>query len=112
MPRDFYIWEVITMAINGTYKTGANSPMGRIEGLMVLEAEGDALRGSMTAMGNAVEFQDGKVDGDTFEFEVNLRTPMGDMKITVKGSADGDKITGNFVTGFGQMPFDGIRVAG
>jgi hypothetical protein len=97
------------MGISGTYKTGANSPMGRIEGLMILRTEGEALTGTMTGMGNAIEFQNGKVSGDDFEFEVTPQTPMGSMTITVKGTVDGDRISGNFITGFGQMPFEGTR---
>ena len=97
------------MAISGTYKTSANSPMGKIEGLMTLRAEGDALTGAMSGMGDAVEFQNGKVSGDDFEFEITPQTPMGPMKLTIKGTASGDRISGSFITGFGQMPFEGTR---
>lgn len=98
------------MAVSGTYKTVANSPIGKQEGLIVLEAEADALKGSITAMGNTVYIQDGKVSGDSFEFEVEVTSPMGQMTITVRGTVHGDKLTGNFITTYGQLPFEGTRI--
>ncbi len=98
------------MAVSGTYNTAASSPMGKVEGTLILTAEGDALTGSMTGMGSTIGIHDGKVSGDSFEFEVEVDTPMGKMKITVKGAVDGARIFGSFVTTFGQMPFEGTRI--
>jgi hypothetical protein len=61
-------------------------------------------------MGNTVYIQDGKVSGDSFEFEVEVTSPMGKLKITVKGTVQGDILTGNFITTYGQLPFEGTRV--
>jgi hypothetical protein len=98
------------MAVSGIYKTAASSPMGKAEGTLVLTAEGDALTGLITGMGATIGIHDGKVSGDCFEFEVEVTTPMGKMKVTVKGAVDGDRIFGNLDATFGQMPFEGTRI--
>lgn len=97
------------MAISGTYITVANSPIGKQEGIMVLEADGDTLKGSITAMGASVDFQNGHVSGDAFEFDIEAKTPMGMVRITVNGKVTGDKISGSFITTYGEMPFEGTR---
>jgi hypothetical protein len=97
------------MAINGTYKIAAASPMGKLEGIMVLRADGETLSGTLTAMGNTAKFLNGRADGDAFEFGIEAKTPMGPMKITVKGTVGEDKVSGSFITSFGQMPFEGGR---
>jgi hypothetical protein len=84
--------------------------MGKAEGIMVLAAEGGTLTGSLTGMGSTVGIHNGTVSGDSFEFSVEIHTPMGRMKIAVRGAVDGDRVSGSFKTTFGQMPFEGTRV--
>ena len=49
------------------------------------------------------------VDGDSFEFPLAIDTPMGEMKLTYKGSVSGDDIAGSIETQMGSRPFSGTR---
>ncbi len=49
------------------------------------------------------------VDGDNFEFPLAIDTPMGEMKLTYKGSVSGDDVTGHIETQMGTRPFSGTR---
>jgi len=98
------------MAIDGTYNITVNSPMGKQEGSFTYKTDGSSLTGTATASGETVDIQDGKVSGNDFEHTMKMKTPMGKMKVNVKGTVDGDKISGTFKLPFGAMPFEGTRV--
>ena len=99
------------MAISGTYQIGADSPMGRLDGVLTLRSTGGGLSGTLTVMGNTIALENGTSDGDTFAFVVDAQTPMGPMKITANGIVNGDRISGDIATALGQMPFEGTRTA-
>jgi hypothetical protein len=100
----------MTMAVDGVYQVTTKSPMGAQKGTLTLKADGEALSGSMADAKNANEFSGGKVNGNDFQFTVELKTPMGKMKAECKGTVDGDKISGTTKTPFGPAPFEGTRV--
>jgi hypothetical protein len=99
------------MALNGTYKAALDSPMGKQEAMLSLTAEGAQLSGSIIAMGNTLQFDNGKADGDAFEFVISIKSPMGAMEITVNGTVEGDLLKGTFKMPFGESAFEGVRVS-
>jgi len=98
------------MAIDGTYKIVAKAPIGDQEGILVFKTEGNALTGSMMALGATLEFEEGKVEGNDFECKMIYKTPVGTTKSTVTGTVDGDNISGIFKAMMMKMNFSGTRV--
>lgn len=98
------------MAVDGTYKIIAKSPLGKQEGGFTYKTEGDVLTGTATAGGETVTVDGGKVNGDNFEHTMYMKTPVGKSKVKVKGTVEGDKISGTFKLLIGSMPFEGTRV--
>lgn len=77
---------------------------------LVIRAEGDGYVGELNG-GRAGDREIASiiVDGDSFEFPMQIETPMGDMTLTYKGSVSGDEIMGNIETPMGARPFSGSR---
>jgi hypothetical protein len=82
------------MAVDGSYKIEFNTPIGKQNGKIVMRIEGGSLRGSITNMFGTEDFTDGKVNGDQFEFTVDGKTPMGPAKVDMKGTVNGDQVSG------------------
>ena len=97
------------MAIDGTYNTTVQTPMGPQAGKLIFKTEGNTLTGVSEGMMGADPIQSGIVNGDEFEFMVETKTPMGPIKVTIKGKVEGDKISGQAVTPFGPAPLTGTR---
>ena len=93
------------MAVEGTYNILAKGK----EGQFILKMDGDALAGSINAMGTEAAIEGGTCDGDEFKFFVQGQSPMGKIKMTIKGSVDGDKISGKMKTSIMAIPFEGTR---
>jgi hypothetical protein len=98
------------MGVDGTYNVIANTPMGKMESTITLVTDGDSLSGSVaSAMMGTVEFSGGKVDGNSFSFEMEMNSPMGKMQMTNTGSVDGDNISGEVKTSMGNSAYTGTR---
>ena len=98
------------MGVDGTYNITSNTPMGKIESTLTLVTDGESLSGSTTStMMGTVEFSDGKVDGNSFSFEMEMNSPMGKMEMTNTGTVDGDNISGEVKTSMGNFAYTGSR---
>jgi len=93
------------MAVEGTYDIVAKGK----EGKFFINVDGNALTGSINAMGTEAAIEDGTVDGNDFKFFVQGQSPMGKIKMTIKGTVDGDKISGKMKTSIMAIPFEGTR---
>ena len=93
------------MSIEGTYNIVARGK----EGKFIFNQEGDVLTGNIDAMGTEAIIENGTVDGNNYKFTVQGQSPMGKIKVTVKGSVDGDKISGAMKTSIMSVPFEGTR---
>ena len=98
------------MALDGTYSVKMKSPMGEQDGSFTFKTEGEVLLGTASAAGATTDINDGKVSGDSFECKFGMKTPMGKVKITVKGTVEGDRISGSFKMLVGTFPFEGTKV--
>ena len=98
------------MALDGTYEISITTPIGEQTGKLVFETDGGDLTGTSEVMGSAAPLQDGKADGNSFEFMAEANTPMGQLEITIKGKVDGDALTGEAITPFGPAPMSGNRI--
>ncbi|MEP5937112.1 MAG: hypothetical protein ABJ239_02190 [Erythrobacter sp.] len=99
------------MSVAGSYNTTVKSPMGDQAGVFTVEDNGDGtFNGKMEGGMGAMETEDGKIDGNTITWKMNMVVPM---PMTLEGEAtiDGDTLTGNVNAGaFGAMPLSGTRV--
>ena len=99
------------MALDGTYNVKMKSPMGEQDGSFTFTTDGEVLLGTASAAGVTTDISEGKVSGDSFECKFSMKTPMGKVKITVKGTVEGDRIRGSFKMLVGTFLFEGTKAS-
>lgn len=99
------------MALDGKYKLVTKSPQGIFEGSMTLKAEGNRLSGNITTKSAAADFDGGTVSGNEFFYDIYRDSPIGKLKITVKGTYDeaDDTIRGTMKMKLGGARFTGTK---
>ncbi len=99
------------MGIDGTYNIMADTPLGRKKITLTMKIDGNSLCGSasMAMMGKA-DFSGGRVEGNSFEFEVEMSSPFGRISMSNSGNVEGDIISGEVKTSMGNMKYSGNRV--
>ena len=99
------------MSVAGTYDTVVKSPMGDQKGTftVVPSDDGSSFTGSMAGGMGSMDTEDGKVDGDTLTWKMNMTVPM-PMTLNCTAKVEGDQLTGTVNAGaFGDMPLTGQR---
>lgn len=97
------------MSVAGTWNTTVKSPMGDQTGTLTVVVDGDAFTGQMAGGMGTMDVVDGKVDGSTLTWKMNMVVPM-PMTLDCEATVDGDTITGAVNAGaFGAMPMSGTR---
>jgi len=98
------------MSVAGTYNTTVKSPMGDQAGTFTVEDNGDGtFTGNMAGGMGSMDVEEGKVDGNTLTWKMNMTVPM-PMTLECEATVDGDAITGTVNAGaFGAMPVSGTR---
>ncbi len=98
------------MSVAGTYNTTVKSPMGDQAGTFTVEDNGDGtFSGKLEGGMGSMETEEGKVDGNTITWKMNMTVPM-PMTLECEATIDGDNLTGNVNAGaFGAMPLSGTR---
>jgi hypothetical protein len=95
--------------ISGTWEGVVNSPMGEQKSTMTLSQDGDTVTGTNAGAQGSADIQDGKVDGNTFTWKMDITVPM---PLTLEGTAtvEGDAMSGSIKAGaFGDMPFKATK---
>jgi hypothetical protein len=100
------------MALDGKYKLVTKSPQGIFEGSMTLKTDGTALSGNITTKSAAADFEGGTVNGNEFAYDIYRDSPIGKLKIVVKGTYDeaSDSIKGSMKMKLGGARFTGTRI--
>ena len=99
------------MSVAGTYDCVTKSPMGDQKSKFTVNVEGDTFTGQNAGAMGSMNVVDGKVDGNTLTWTMNMTVPM-PMKLEGSATIDGDALTGTINAGaFGAMPMTGTRVA-
>lgn len=101
--------------LTGTWEFTSQTQRGERTQTFTLKQDGAALtgtterRGRGGGSGNTIEIKNGKVDGNSFTFDVEMT--MGERTITrtYKGTITGDAIEGSITTQRGDTPFKGTR---
>lgn len=97
------------MSVAGTWNTTVKSPMGDQTGTLTVNVDGDSFTGQMAGGMGTMDVVDGKVDGNTITWKMNMVVPM-PMTLDCEATVDGDSITGSVNAGaFGAMPLSGTR---
>ncbi len=96
--------------ITGKYDVAAKFAGQSMTGICDLVADGDVLTGQIESMGNIIEVEEGKVEGDSFKFKCMFQTPMGLVKAKATGSVSGDDIEMNLKALIGKVKFTGKRI--
>ena len=97
------------MSVAGTYKIVTKTPMGDQNGTFTVNVPGDSFTGGVAGPMGAMEVTDGKVDGNTLTWKMDMKVPM-PMTLDCDATVDGDAITGNVKAGaFGSMALSGTR---
>ena len=99
------------MSVAGKYECVTKSPMGDQKSVLTVTVDGDSWTGSNEGAQGSLDVYDGKVDGNTLTWKMDMKVPM---PMTLEGTADvdGDAITGSIKAGmFGSMSMTGTRIA-
>lgn len=98
------------MSVAGTYETSVKSPMGDQKGTFTVNpADDGTFTGNMAGGMGSMDVVDGKVDGNTLTWKMNMTVPM-PMELNCEATVDGDALTGKVNAGaFGDMPLTGSR---
>lgn len=100
------------MSVAGSYETVTKSPMGDQKGTLTVTpgADGTSFTGSLAGGLGSLEVFDGKIDGNTLSWRMEMTVPM-PLTLNAKATVDGDAIAGTVNAGaFGDMPISGTRV--
>ncbi|QGN55318.1 hypothetical protein [Novosphingobium sp. Gsoil 351] len=99
------------MSVAGTYDCVTKTPMGDQKSKFTVNVDGDTFTGQQAGAMGSMDVVDGKVDGNTLTWTMNMTVPM-PMKLTGEATVEGDTITGTVDAGaFGKMPMSGTRAA-
>ena len=97
------------MSVAGSYDCVTKSPMGDQKSVFTVNVDGDTFTGSNAGAMGALDVYEGKVDGNTLTWKMDMKVPM---PMTLEGTAtvDGDALTGTIKAGaFGSMAMTGTR---
>lgn len=95
--------------VDGTWDTVTHSPMGDQKAMLTVTSSGDSFTGSYAGAMGTTEIHDGKVNGDTLSWSLDITIPM-PMTLTCEATVDGDAIKGTVTAGaFGSFPMEGTR---
>ncbi len=98
------------MSFTGKWNITINTPMGNQEGVLELVQDGDNVTGTMSAQGENVSIENGRVEGDNVLWDVNVSKPM-PLTLSFKGEKSGDNLGGSVQLGaFGQSTFEAVAV--
>ncbi len=95
--------------IDGSWDTLVKSPMGDQKATLTITSSGDTFTGQYSGAMGTTEIKNGKVDGDTLTWTLDITVPM-PMTLTGEATVEGDTLNGQVTAGaFGSFPMTGKR---
>ena len=104
--------EVFNMAaIDGKWNIAVHTPFGDMKSVLDVKEVDGKLEGNVTdgMSGDVSPVENGVINGNEFSYEINVKTPFGDMKNTLKGTIEGDALKGKAGNPMGESDFDATR---
>ncbi|MGB3377876.1 hypothetical protein [Allopontixanthobacter sediminis] len=99
------------MSVAGTYDCVTKSPMGDQKSTFTVVPgdDGNTFTGTNAGAMGSMEVEDGKIDGNTLTWKMNMTVPM-PMTLDCEANVDGDQLVGTVNAGaFGSMAMTGER---
>lgn len=97
--------------VDGSWDTLVKSPMGDQKATLTVASSGGSFTGTYAGGMGTTEIKDGKVDGDTLTWKLDITVPM-PMTLDAEATVDGDTMTGTVTAGaFGAFPLTGTRLS-
>ena len=62
--------------VSGAYDVTIKSPMGDQKSVFTVNADGDSFTGNVAGALGSMDVEDGKVDGNTLSWKMQLKVPM------------------------------------
>ena len=79
--------------VSGNWKATAEGPNGQMERTFVFKQDGAVVTGeTVSSMFGKSPITDGKIDGDTVTFTINVKFEDNEMKLNYKGKVSGSEI--------------------
>ncbi|QHL90377.1 hypothetical protein GVO57_05415 [Sphingomonas changnyeongensis] len=95
--------------IDGEWDCITKSPLGEQKSVFTIKTDGDTFTGSNAGPTGTLEVADGKIDGNTLTWKMDMKVPM-PMTLTCTGTVDGDTLNAQVSAGaFGSFPMTGTR---
>ena len=95
--------------VDGEWDVVTRSPMGDQKAVLTVRSTGDSFTGNMASPMGALDVVDGRVDGDTLSWKMDMKVPF-PMMLDCKATVSGDRIEGGVTAGaFGTSPMSGTR---
>ncbi len=99
------------MSVAGSYECLTKTPMGDQTSIftVVPNDDGTTFTGTNAGPMGSLEVQDGKIDGNTLTWKMDMTVPM-PLTLDCTATIDGDALTGTVNAGmFGDMAMSGTR---
>lgn len=97
--------------MDGVYETGIKTPMGNINARIALKQTGNIINGMVEIMGSKNVLSQGKVDGNKFFFQGEMKNNMLTIKYDIIGELVGDNLNINAKTNMGEFKLQAKKVA-
>ena len=97
--------------VDGEWDCITKSPLGEQKSVLTVKTDGNSWTGSNAGPLGSLDVIDGKVDGNTLTWKMDMKVPM-PLTLDCTATIDGDTLTGGITAGaFGTSPMTGTRRA-
>ncbi|AYJ86759.1 hypothetical protein D3Y57_13300 [Sphingomonas paeninsulae] len=97
--------------VSGKWDCVTKSPLGELKTVLTVVVDGNTFTGSNSGAQGSMDITDGKVDGNTLTWTMDMKVPM-PMVLECNATIDGETLTGGVKAGaFGTSPMSGTRAA-
>jgi len=95
--------------VAGNYSINIDIPGQPLTGTLALIQQGPVLTGTLSSQIGVVQIKDGKVTAEGFTFSGSIEFGGTQMEIVVRGTVNGNQISGTIDSPQGQVPYSGTR---
>ena len=98
--------------MDGKWELTVHTFMGDMKSIMEYKVENGVLTGTGTdgSNGASAPVENGTFDGTNFAYTLTIKTAVGEMTNELKGTVEGDKLTGKSKNAMGEFDVDGVRI--
>ena len=93
------------------YNITMNTPFGIQQGKITFVIKDESLTGTLEGMGSKSKFNNGKINGNSFEFSGQIRTLITSIQYTAKGTLNNDMLSAAVNTKYGVFSVIGKLVS-